>query len=43
MDKEKGLEILNISLAKIESSIKASGGIFNVQTAVCFLKLCELG
>lgn len=34
MDKEKGLEVLQEALNKIESSIKNSGGIFNIQTAV---------
>ncbi|KAI7690346.1 hypothetical protein SSS_06669 [Sarcoptes scabiei] len=30
LDKEKGVELLKDSLAKIEESIKASGGIFTV-------------
>lgn len=34
LDKEKGVELLKDSLAKIEESIKASGGIFTVTIPV---------
>ncbi|RWS26631.1 Eukaryotic translation initiation factor 2 subunit 1-like protein [Leptotrombidium deliense] len=33
MDREKGLELLNTALEKIEESIKKAGGIFTVQQA----------
>lgn len=39
LDKEKGISLLVDALAKIEESIKKSGGIFTVSTAVCYIPL----
>lgn len=37
LDKEKGISLLNEALDKISESIKNSGGIFTVSTAVSFI------
>lgn len=42
LDKDKGLEKLNESLQAIEKSIKAAGGIFNIQHAVSVKKTIDV-